>query len=64
MIVQLMQSSDDPVLRECGEYEAATEVVAGLAWQFFKREWHQVGGHGGERGGGWMGEAAQVVAGL
>ncbi|KAL4858520.1 hypothetical protein ACK3TF_001483 [Chlorella vulgaris] len=42
IVSKRLLSSPDPVLRECGEYEQATEVVAGLAWQYFKKDWETV----------------------
>lgn len=41
-MVERLRRSDDPALRECAEYERAEEVVAGLAWQYFKKEWQDV----------------------
>ena len=37
-----LRASEDPAWREAGEYEHAVEVVAGLAWQFFKKDWSEV----------------------
>ena len=37
-----LRSSEDPAWREAGEYEHAVDVVAGLAWQFFKKDWDDV----------------------
>jgi hypothetical protein len=42
IVSKRLLSSPDPVLRECGEYAQATEVVAGLAWQYFKKDWENV----------------------
>ncbi|PRW56527.1 Muscle M-line assembly unc- isoform 1 isoform A [Chlorella sorokiniana] len=41
-IVARLQASEDPSWREAGEYEHAVDVVAGLAWQFFKKDWSDV----------------------
>lgn len=41
-IVARLRSSEDPAWREAGEYEHAVDVVAGLAWQFFKKDWSDV----------------------
>lgn len=42
IVLARMAASEDAVLRECAEYEKAQEVIAGLAWQFFKKDWNQV----------------------
>ena len=41
-IVARLRSSDNPAWREAGEYEHAADVVSGLAWQFFKKDWSDV----------------------
>ncbi|EFN57973.1 hypothetical protein CHLNCDRAFT_142114 [Chlorella variabilis] len=42
IVKERLLGSDDPALRELGEYPKVQEVVAGLAWQHFKKDWSQV----------------------
>jgi hypothetical protein len=42
----MMRESGDPVLQRCAEYERAVDVVAGLAWQYFKKDWEDVAARG------------------
>ena len=42
IIVDLMAASESEELRACAQYESALEVVAGLAWQYFKKDWDRV----------------------
>lgn len=41
--------SDDPELRELAAFPRALDVISGLAWQYFKKDWSEVrrGGGGG-----------------
>lgn len=41
-----MRESGDPVLQRCAQYERAVDVVAGLAWQYFKKDWEDVATRG------------------
>lgn len=34
--------SDDPELRALADFPRALEVISGLAWQYFKKEWDEV----------------------
>jgi hypothetical protein len=42
MIVDMMAASDNEEHRECAQLDNAVEVVAGLAWQYFKKDWDRV----------------------
>ena len=42
MIVDMMAASDNEEHRECAQLDNAVEVVAGLAWQYFKQDWDRV----------------------
>jgi hypothetical protein len=37
-----MAASESEEYRECAQFENAVEVVAGLAWQYFKKDWDRV----------------------
>ncbi|KAL4447301.1 hypothetical protein ABPG77_007334 [Micractinium sp. CCAP 211/92] len=38
--------SDDPELRALADFPRALEVISGLAWQYFKKEWDEVSTRG------------------
>ena len=54
LIVVKMAASGDEEMAAAGAHPKAASVVAGLAWQCFKRDWESV------RGGGCSGSARGV----
>lgn len=49
ILLERLAGSDDPDLQELAEFPRAHEVVAGLAWQFFKKDWTEVSTTGWEQ---------------